>query len=179
MFLVLTCSSRRVEHFRFCPDEFQRSDFRISKRKEKKRKRKIYSLTVGSLSVSFRLRQILVFIFLSFIYFYFFILFLSGTHMSHFFHFLVRFSSETNDFVPVSISFFSTFFFLVFFFIFFIYTIGDTKKYIHFFSFSNTSNKFIKIYFHSFFFNFTHCKTLRKIFLLINFFSTFPATGKH
>ena len=53
------------------------------------------------------------------------------------------------------------------------------KKNTYHFFFSNTSNKFIEIYFHSFFFNFTHYKTLRKIFLLINFFFTFPTTGKH
>ena len=58
--------------------------------------------------------------------------------------------------------------FFIYLFIFSFISTRDTKKnYIHFFF--NTSIKFIKIYFYSFFFNFTHCKTLRKIFLLINF----------
>ena len=65
-------------------------------------------------------------------------------------------------------------------FFFFIYLLLETQKNTYPFFFSNTSNKFIEFYFHSFFFNFTHYKTLRKIFLLINFFFfTFPTTGKH
>ena len=38
-------------------------------------------------------------------------------------------------------------------------------------SFSSAPNKFIKIYFHSFFFNFTPCKTLENNFLHLIFFS--------
>ena len=53
------------------------------------------------------------------------------------------------------------------------------KKLIHiiFFSFSSTLNKFIKIYFHSFFFRFTPCKTLENNFHhLVFFFFHFPIT---
>ena len=103
------------------------------------------------------------------------------------------FSSQYNRFC-------SNFFFFNFFFHynFFSSYFHCRHKNLYTFFFSNTPNKFIKIYFHSFFFNFTHCKTLRKIFLLINFFfllsywkitkkntyihffffTLFPATGK-
>ena len=60
-------------------------------------------------------------------------------------------------------------------FFFFFKLLENHPKIIFILFFPNTSNKFIKIYFHSFFFNFTHYKTLRKIFLHINnFFFTFP-----
>ena len=65
-----------------------------------------------------------------------------------------------------------------FFFLFFISATGNTKKKkkylsIFFFSFSSTPNKFIKIYFHSFFFSFTPCKTLENNFIHLIFFLSF------
>ena len=77
MFLVPMRSPRRVHHFASCPDEFRRSDFRISKRevREKKINNFFFSLSL-ILSLSPFLLP------LSFVLFYFyFILFLSGTHM--------------------------------------------------------------------------------------------------
>ena len=104
MFLVSTRSPRLVEHFRSCPDEIRRSDFHISKKEAREEKNKI-NKSLRMLSVSTSSSS---FFFYSLFVYFILLLFLSGTHMSSFFfffHFFVRFSSETNHFVPVLISF--------------------------------------------------------------------------
>ena len=98
MFLVPTRSPHRVEHFASCPDEFQRSDFHISKReaREEKNKNKNKCCSVSPSPVSFSF---------SFVFFILLFYFKVGPTCPIFFHFLVRFSSEINHFIPVPISF--------------------------------------------------------------------------
>ena len=68
----------------------------LRKNKEKKIFLKKFSLDLHALC----LLSVASFWFLTFVFF-----FLGGTHMSIFLHFSVHLSSETNYFVPVSISF--------------------------------------------------------------------------
>ena len=87
-------SPRRVEPFRYCPDEFRLSDFRISKREvREEKKKKIFISLFLSLSRPHR-PPFFLFLFLK----------VEPTY-SLFFHFLIRFSSKTNHFIMVSISF--------------------------------------------------------------------------
>ena len=105
MFLVPTRNPHRVEPFRSCPDEFRRFDFRISKREEKKRKIKINSLTALSLSLLLSEKNFVFHFFILYLFYYYFYFIFKWDPYVPFFHFLVRFSSEISDFVPVSISF--------------------------------------------------------------------------
>ena len=103
MFLVLTRSPRRVKHFsclsrRKCDDQIF-----VNLRKIKEKKKNIFFLPLKFRSSSpAGLLSFLLFVFFCFVFFSFS---LSGTHMSLFLPFSIRFSPETISFVPVSISF--------------------------------------------------------------------------
>ena len=99
-----TRSPRRVEHFSFLAQRIMTVRFPYIEEKRKKRKKNIYSLTVSRLShFSFRLRPNLFHFYPLFIYLFLYLKW--DPHVIFFFHFLVYFSSETNHFFPVSISF--------------------------------------------------------------------------
>ena len=100
MFLVLTCSPRRVEHFSCLSRRNPTVRFPLI-REESKEKKKIYFspsqflvLHAPALSVRFLLHAFVILFFS-----------LSGTHMSLFLPFLVCFSPKTIYFVSVSVSF--------------------------------------------------------------------------
>ena len=69
MFLVPTRNPSQVEHFRSCPDEFRRSDFRISKREAREEKKIKKNLTLN-----FSMSETLFSLVLLCSYFIFFIL---------------------------------------------------------------------------------------------------------
>ena len=103
MFLVSMRSPRRVEHFAFFAQRIPTVRFPYIEKRTKRRK-KIKNILSLMLSLPVRHLPLLILI-LILILFYFIFIFCVGPTCHLFFHFLIRFSSETNHFVPVSISF--------------------------------------------------------------------------
>ena len=111
----------------------------------------------------------------NFILYIFFFSFFSETKNIYFKYFFIvlhtikprKNSLQHTIFFFISSSLPTPFFFIIFLF-HFVSPTGRPKNYIYnFFSLSSRTNKFIKIYFFS---NFTHCKTLEKIFSTSFFF---------